>query len=88
MIARANLGIAAALAVVALGLQFQTVLLGQIAIGAIAVVNASDLILGRLQSTRLILSVSPLFQSRGFEFGTLAVALGVALFCALWGSRT
>ena len=88
MIALANLGIAAALAVVALGLQFQTVLLGQIAIGAIAVVNAADLILARLPSRALVPSVSPFFQSRRVEFGTLAIALGLALFCALSGSGT
>ena len=83
MIALANLGIAAALAVVALGLQFQPVLLGKITICVITLVNMSDLILPRLLPHRKIPSVSPLLDSPVFEFGTAIFALGVALFCAL-----
>ena len=86
MIALANLGIAVALVIVAFVFRsdsVHTVLAGQIAIGAIAVVNSFDLISARLKWRRGIVSVPPVLQSRVVEFISLTIALGVGLAYAL-----
>ena len=86
MIALANLGIAVVLVIVAFVFgsdSVHTVLAGQIAIGAIAVVNSFDLISARLKWRRGIVSVPPVLQSRVVEFISLTIALGVGLAYAL-----
>jgi hypothetical protein len=86
MIALANLGIAVALGIVAFVFgshTVHTVFAGQIAIGAIAVVNSFDLISARLKWRCGIVSVPPVLQSRMVEFISLIIALGVALAYAL-----
>jgi len=83
MTTAANLKITAFLGVVALGLGFQTILLGQIAISLIAIVNIADLASAHMKVTQILPQFPAWMTTRPAELASLGVALGISLFCVL-----
>lgn len=81
MTTAANMIIAAFLGIVALGLGYQTTLLGQIAFGLIAISNIADLASARMKVTQIFLKFPAWMTTRPAELTSLGVALGISLFC-------
>ncbi len=83
MIALTNLGIAAALGIVAFNFESLSVIAGQLAIGVLAVVNSFDLISKRMEWRSGFAFVPPVLKSRMVEIVSFAIALSIAFRHAL-----